>query len=220
MRRAPRSRPPPKRRVGRNRKPRRSSPGFFCSNRPLGRLTTAGAEGVHAPPGNEVHVAVALPVRQALRETAVERVAGLAVVPPPSSDGLLLQEPGLCRGSFLPLPDRSDLGQKDPEKVRQIRRSQILPKPRLPPCPSPAALVRKPGKPPFSGISQWLRPCHKRLFGLLNRLCSARLAALTDRSAACVFGGLGVTSRDAVRTGGVFLNGGIGGGAGRAVTVA
>lgn len=168
---------------------------------PLGRLHHGGVEGVHAPPGDEVQVAVALPVRQALRETRRRACPDWRSCRRPLTV-CSCSNPGLCRGPFLPLRDRSDLGQKDPEKVRQFRGSQILPKPRLLPCPVPAALVRKPGKPPFSGISQWLRPCHKRLFGLSNRLCTARLAALTDRSAACVFGGLGVTSRDAVRTGG------------------
>lgn len=130
------------------------------------------------------------------------------------------KNPGPGRGSFWPLPGRSHLEPKAPRKSQAIPTVENATGIRPSPCPFPVMVCQKARKTAFSSIYLWQRPFHKHLFMQRNWPSTARLVALTDRSAACVFAGLGVTSRNAVRTGGVFLNGGIGGGAGRAVTVA
>jgi hypothetical protein len=193
-------------------------------------------------------MAVALLGRHAVREAAVERVrvggrkgeknvagdmrAGSAGPrqakrnPPRQLFALSLRGSALARTSakagvlFCRYPADRISGQKHPEKVRQFQRSRIPPESGPSPCLFPAMACQKARKTAFSSPYLWPRLFHKHLFMQRNRSSTARLAALTGRSAACVFAGLGVTSRNAVRTGGVFLNGGIGGGAGRAVTVA
>lgn len=178
-----------------------------------------GVEGVHAPPGNEVHVPVALPVRQALRKTTVERVGigGRAAAIPRRS--ALAGPPACAGGSFAGARQIGSRAKRTQKKSDNSGGRKSCQSPGCGHARFSGSLSESPENRLFRPC-QWLRRFHKRLFGLLNRLSTAWLAALTDRSAACVFGGLGVTSRDAVRTGGVFLNGGIGGGAGRAVTVA
>lgn len=112
-----------------------------------------------------------------------------------------------CRSAADRIPARTY-----PEKVRQFGWSQSCRRPGCRPVRFRRSPVKKARKTALSSTYLWQRPSHKHLFTLRNRLSTAHLAALTGCSAACEFAGLGVTSRNAVRTGGVFLNGGIGGG--------
>lgn len=129
----------------------------------LGRLHHGGVEGVHTLPGNEVDMAVALLVRQALPDTAVERV-GLAVVPPPSPRWSAPAGAPACAG--VPFAGARQIGSRAKRTQKKSdnpggRRSR-----QSPGCCHvrfQQQLGRKPGKPPFqaffSGCGPSLSAC-------------------------------------------------------------
>lgn len=122
------------------------------------------------------------------------------------------QEPQPRTRVLFPLTGRSHPGRNIPRKSQAIRAIAIPATFRSPTWQFRRLPVKKARKTALSSTYLWQRPSHKHLFTLRNRLSAALMAALTGCSAACEFAVLGVTSRNAVRTGGVFLNGGIGGG--------